>query len=60
MKMIVKLLLVIGLWLSVIDLNNVKHLKKNQNINACSMVSYKVVRLVHTRRCEKTNKTIFN
>ena len=43
MKMILKLLFMSRLWLGVIGLNNVRHVKKSkQRINVCSMVSYKV------------------
>ena len=52
-KMILKLLFmctIIILWLGAINLNNVKHLKKNkQRINPFSMASNKIVGLVFAR-----------
>ena len=41
--------------------NNSSHGKKyKQRINACSMASNKIVRLVFARRCGKRNRPIFS
>ena len=52
MKIIVKLLFMSDFCLGIIDTNNTKHLKKinKQEINACSMATYKMVELMHARR----------
>ena len=46
MKMILKILFMTHFWLSIIDLNNAKHL----NFNGCSKTSNTTVRLVHAKR----------
>ena len=51
LKMILKLLFMSDLWVSVIDLNKGKHLKRyKQRIHACSMTSNKMVELLHVGR----------
>ena len=51
MKMILELLLMSGLRLAVIDLNNIKYLKRNKlKINACRRAFNLKVALVHARR----------
>ena len=60
MKMILKLSLMSDLWLSIKDLNNVKHLKKfKQRINTCCILSNKKVRLVRISRSKKERKHFF-
>ena len=50
--MILKLLLMSDLWLSVIDISNARHVKKNisKEFNACNMTSNKMVGLVCVKR----------
>ena len=47
LKMILKLLVMSDFWLGVINLKNARHFKKDRwRINACSMASKKMMRLV--------------
>ena len=59
MKIIVKLSFMSDFCLGIIDTNNTKHLKKinKQEINACSMATYKMVELMHARRQKERNRT---
>ena len=51
----------LNLWLGVIDLNNIKNVKKNkQRTNVCSKRPKKLLGLVHVRKGEKRNETIFD
>ena len=51
MKMILELLFMSSLRLAVIDLNNIKYLKRNKlKINACRIAFNLKVGLVHARR----------
>ena len=59
-KIILKLLFMLNVCLDVMNLNNVKNLKKSYSKNkCCSVASKKMVRLVYVRRLEKRNKAIF-
>ena len=49
--MILELLFMSELLVGVMDLNNIKHLKRyKRRFNACSMASYKIVGLVRLKR----------
>ena len=47
-------------WLGVIDINDTNHIKRyKQRINACSIVSNKMMGLVLSRKRKNRNRTTF-
>ena len=60
MKMILILLFLSDFWLSILNLENAKSLKKKQKrINASSVVSQQMVGLLRSRGWEKRNRADF-
>ena len=56
-KMILKQLFMSELWLGVIDISNIVHLKKcKHKNNACSMKFYKIAGMVYARRRKEGNR----
>ena len=59
--MMPKLLFMLKLWLSVIDINDARHTKRDeQRINDCSIAFSKMMGLVYARRWNKRNRTDFD